>query len=502
MPLCHCQSYGCGSTGGVQLSSMRTFRNHCQADKLRQASQATNNAIEDQLDLIASHLASTTLSDDNTALPSSSGGRLWSNSSSYSPDSTPDPPDITASNSPSRRELLCSLLLRLNEIEEEVKSLDKRVDAQLPSLADSTSSATFPLKPLFIQCQNIQLDLEKIKSKAPSVDKMRTSVIEQLQNVRKKIDSAKRAWSSNQKASNIPSAKSDIHYETGLHKISIEYVTILTFLLDHLFKPILPSTEPIIQLSIFLVIGCKVILGTSRRGCSFILQILQYLIQLCLMRNSELLSQRDKKMLSDFPVDPRTPEKHLNIEPKGEILAVCPNDSCQAVYSPTFNGASPIPIYQTYCSNNRYGRRCRQILLRPKQVQGKLISLPIKLFVYFTPKEHIADFVSQPNLEAKMDGAWCRESTSKDDDVRDVFEAEMLRDFKGPDGHLFSRCGDDGKEGRYVFSLCVDFFNPLSNKQAGKKSSVGIISLVCLNLPPDIRYKPQNTILVGIIPGP
>ena len=41
---------------------------------------------------------------------------------------------------------------------------------------------------------------------------------------------------------------------------------------------------------------------------------------------------------------------------------------------------------------------------------------------------------------------------------------------------------------------------PLSNKQSGKKISVGIISLVCLNLPP--CYKPEHMCLVGIIPGP
>src|SRR5271168_1131737 len=47
-----------------------------------------------------------------------------------------------------------------------------------------------------------------------------------------------------------------------------------------------------------------------------------------------------------------------------------------------------------------------------------------------------------------------------------------------------------GHEGRYAFSLCVDFFNPYMNKLAGKKTSIGrVISLVCLNLPPSLRYK-------------
>jgi hypothetical protein len=40
--------------------------------------------------------------------------------------------------------------------------------------------------------------------------------------------------------------------------------------------------------------------------------------------------------------------------------------------------------------------------------------------------------------------------------------------------------------------VCVYFFNPYTNKQAGKKASIGIISLVCLSLPPDLHYKPEN----------
>ncbi|KAF9471199.1 hypothetical protein BDN70DRAFT_765570, partial [Pholiota conissans] len=83
--------------------------------------------------------------------------------------------------------------------------------------------------------------------------------------------------------------------------------------------------------------------------------------------------------------------------------------------------------------------------------------------------------------------------------MKDIFDGKILRNFKGLDGQHFST---GGEEGRYVFSLCVDYFNPLGNKQAGKKKSIGLISMVCLNLPPEMRYKPENMFLFGIIPGP
>jgi hypothetical protein len=100
-----------------------------------------------------------------------------------------------------------------------------------------------------------------------------------------------------------------------------------------------------------------------------------------------------------------------------------------------------------------------------------------------------------------MDDAWApsTDGLTPSKEMKDVFDSEILRNFKGYDGQPFSTSGE---EGRYVFSLCVDYFNPLGNKQAGKKKSIGLISLVCLNLPPDMRYKPENMFLFGIIPGP
>jgi hypothetical protein len=78
-----------------------------------------------------------------------------------------------------------------------------------------------------------------------------------------------------------------------------------------------------------------------------------------------------------------------------------------------------------------------------------------------------------------MDASW-KEVKAVSSDMPDVFNSQFLRNFQGQDGHQF---GGQTKEGRYVFSLGVDFFNPFTNKQVVKKVSFGIISVVCLNLP-------------------
>jgi Transposase family tnp2 len=230
------------------------------------------------------------------------------------------------------------------------------------------------------------------------------------------------------------------------------------------------------------------------------LGMLQYIVQLALMRSHTNLSQRDQKLMSDFPSDIRSILKQFYLDGRSTIYAVCPNPKCHRTYKPTFDGVSPIPQYPMYCTHQEFGRKCNERILRPRRVNNVEIKVPIKRFVYFDFKDWVASLLSRPSFEEHMDAAW--DSTAQEtfsEEMRDIFDGSVLKDFKGPDGKHF-RFG--GEEGRYVFSLCVDFFNPLGNKQAGKKHSMGIISLVCLNLPPDMRYKPENMFMAGVVPGP
>lgn len=125
----------------------------------------------------------------------------------------------------------------------------------------------------------------------------------------------------------------------------------------------------------------------------------------------------------------------------------------------------------------------------------------IKQFVMFSFKDYIAEFTSRCGFVDKMDVAWRDGQVhyGSPAEMHNVFDAEFLHDFKYRDGSLFGLLSN---EGHYVFNLSVNFFNPFTNKQAGKSISFGAISVVCLNLPVSMQYRSKNMFLAGVIPGP
>ena len=75
----------------------------------------------------------------------------------------------------------------------------------------------------------------------------------------------------------------------------------------------------------------------------------------------------------------------------------------------------------------------------------------------------------------------------------DIYDGNLWNDLHTIEGRPFLSVPNN-----LCLALTIDWFNPYSETQY----SVGAIYLTILNLPRNERFKEENIILVGMIPGP
>lgn len=258
--------------------------------------------------------------------------------------------------------------------------------------------------------------------------------------------------------------------------------------------------DVVAQVAVVIGVVCSTIMGVGTRDGNFLMGALSLLLYLAFQVLKGTSGVLHEHVLKQIPSTIKGALAKLNLNCKTVPYAVCL--SCHCTYTPVYPKGSSIPTYPDYCTHYpRPEAQCREPLLESCANGGKQ---PKKAFVYHDFNDYLANLLSRSDIEVLMDHS-CDElaaslSSPKPHFVKNVFDAQFLREFGGPDPpKLFiDRCG----EGRYAFALHVDFFNPEGMNLRGASTSSGIISMACLNLPLDIRYKPENMYLAGIIPGP
>lgn len=250
-----------------------------------------------------------------------------------------------------------------------------------------------------------------------------------------------------------------------------------------------------------MMVVCSALFGLSHRGCAWLLSMTAYIIQIAATYTSPSLSHTLRSVLADFPASPDDIINQFRLEAKSTVLATCTNARCRKTHKPTI--VDGVLSYRRRCNGHFYTPKgkyaCRRELVRPKTIGGKEFAVPILPFISFDLRDWVASLTARPNLETEMDKVWDTLNGDIPTTKSDIFHGSVARELQGLDGKPF---GNGGGEGRYLLTLSVDWFNPLGNRIAGKKISVGGIALVCLNLPIEERYKPENMFLAGIIPGP
>jgi len=255
-------------------------------------------------------------------------------------------------------------------------------------------------------------------------------------------------------------------------------------------------------------------MGVSRRGGDLIMTLVSMALFSGFMAGMVgRASQHQERILSEIPLSITEALSKFNFEGQSTVYAVCPR--CHFTYKPEIKQGSSRAVYPEFCTNKPHPESdiCNETLLEtppdkpddgpgnsPDDRQRK----PRRTFVYHSFHDYLGGLLARKDLEDVMDKA-CVDLTESmkgpsPDVVTDVFEADFLRSFEWKDGTMFVE--RKGVEGRFAFSLNIDFFSVEGNRHGGASASVGIISMACLNLPLSIRYRPENMFLAGIIPGP
>lgn len=226
--------------------------------------------------------------------------------------------------------------------------------------------------------------------------------------------------------------------------------------------------------------------GLSVDDCSFLLPCIELIVGL----SADYIGLREY-LLKSFPRDIRAVKKALQLAPVVQPFVSCPK--CFALYPQDGDVPATCSYRETISSDP-----CGEVLVTFKRVGNQTHPVFVRKYLHQSLKSWLGTLVCRPGMEKILDRDVL--AGGQDDTISDIFGGTVLRNFLGPDGFLF--LPSKGSEGRYVFGLSVDAFNPFLNKQAGKKASSTAIYMVCLNLPPSIRYKAENMYLAGIIPGP
>ena len=134
---------------------------------------------------------------------------------------------------------------------------------------------------------------------------------------------------------------------------------------------------------------------------------------------------------------------------------------------------------------------CGNILLKLIKTKSGHYLKPRKVYPYLPLSKSLSRLLNRRDFSLKCE-QW-RSRASKEDCLCDVYDGRVWHTFNSAEHNNFLT-----SPYHYLVTLNVDWFEPYKRSVY----SVDAIYLSIQNLPRDERYKPENILLVGIIPGP
>jgi hypothetical protein len=246
---------------------------------------------------------------------------------------------------------------------------------------------------------------------------------------------------------------------------------------------------PLATASIILAAIIHCFMGVARRHCDF---ILQYTRGILLLAHQMQEAQSHAFLLANMNRIPATIDtalRYLNLQADLDFYVVCPK--CCTLYAQN-NAHVPEICQASYLDKPE----CGSPLFQEKHRGTSTWRSPLRQYTHQRLEVWLSRFLNRPGIEDLIEAT----RPTPQSIVTDFWGAPYLNDFPGAGAPSFFDTEIENL--RLAFLVYHDFFNPFSNKMAGKQRSVGIVLMVCLNLPPEIRYNHENLYAASVIPGP
>ena len=234
------------------------------------------------------------------------------------------------------------------------------------------------------------------------------------------------------------------------------------------------------------------VFNISERALEYVIRFLKYFLGLLAI---DCNSQHLRELSKEVPETVRRAVKLLGLNDEEVIeYVVCPK--CHSVYEyedcviTHRNGKkeSKLCSYVKYPLHPQLSRRkqCHTILLKSAP-KNRLV--PFLTYSYHPISLSLQRLAARPGFLSLCEKWRQRESTIPVGYYGDIF-----------DGAVWKRFNQDFLRAPYSYLLTIniDWFQPFKNTQ----HSVGAIYLIIQNLPREHRFKEENIMLVGVIPGP
>lgn len=243
------------------------------------------------------------------------------------------------------------------------------------------------------------------------------------------------------------------------------------------------------------------IIGLSTLQCDFLINVATMCVKLGMSTAAlggsdpaHSFSRTQNEIISDMPTSLSAALKRFGADGRLELYATCP--SCSYTHKSISLAGPNLYEYPANCTNRIVGKHgisiCSKELLTRRQ-DGTL--QPSKPYLVSSLPDYLARCLSdemylQQSVDATDQALHAIRTGEEQIGIQNVFEANFIKDFKGPDGKLFV---DRGEKVRLAFSMHTDFFNPHRITHRGPTQSLGIISCANLALDTSIRYLCEST---------